>query len=146
MQRDAARCCEICEMLRGALLGDPRMVHKEVNASHVLQILRDIWAREHPQREFPEMCLHTVRRLLTRWGWSWRRAHKRRRPAVDPDAAVQFVWSIIELMAGGVDPGYIADADETAFLLHPRDSTPGRDEAGKQCRIMWGETKSSRIR
>jgi hypothetical protein len=31
-----------CEMLRRALLSDPRMVHKEINASHVLQILRHI--------------------------------------------------------------------------------------------------------
>jgi transposase len=111
---------EDCEMLRDALMRDPRMTHKEVNASQILQMLQEIWIRVHPQREFPMMCLDTVRRMLRRWGWSWRRAHKRHRPDVDPQSAIHFVFQIPYLLAAGVDPADIRDADETAFLLYPQ--------------------------
>jgi hypothetical protein len=39
---------------------------------------------------------------------------------VDPDAAIRFVWSILELLADGVELGDIVDADETALLLYPQ--------------------------
>jgi transposase len=107
-----------CQLIREALLRDPRLIHKEVNASHVLQILQEIWARAHPQRQFSEIGLQTVRRMLARWGWSRRRAHKRRRPDVYPDAAIMFVRSVLQLLADDVNPGDIVDADETAFLMY----------------------------
>jgi transposase len=109
---------EDCELLREALMRDPRMTHKEVNAPQILQMLEEIWVREHPQREFPMVWLHTVRRMLHRWGWSWR-AHKRRRPGVDP-ISDSLVFQTLYLLAEGVDPADIVDADETAFLLYPQ--------------------------
>jgi hypothetical protein len=39
---------------------------------------------------------------------------------VDSGAAIQFVWSVLELLIGCVEPGDILDADETAFLLYPQ--------------------------
>jgi hypothetical protein len=101
----------------GAYEGFPNDA-QEVTAPQVLQMLQEIWVREHPHRELPMMCLDTVRRMLDRWGWSWRRAHKRRRPNVDPDSAVLFVFHILYLLADGVEPADIVDADEAAFLLY----------------------------
>jgi hypothetical protein len=59
---------EDCELLREAFMRDPRMTHKEVAAPQILQMLQEIWVREHPRREFPMMCLDTVRRMPDRWG------------------------------------------------------------------------------
>jgi hypothetical protein len=107
-------------MLRDALMRDPRMTHKEVNASQILQMFQESWVRAQRQRKFPRMCLDTVRRMLRRWGWSWRRAHRRRRPDVDPQSAIHFVFHILYLQAEGVDPADVVDADEIAFLLYPQ--------------------------
>jgi hypothetical protein len=57
--------------------------------------------------------------MLDRWGWSWRRAHKRRRLDVDPEKAILFVFHILYLLADGIEPADIVDADETAFLRYP---------------------------
>jgi hypothetical protein len=37
------------------------MAHKEVSASQILQMLQEIWVREHPHGEFPIVYLDTVR-------------------------------------------------------------------------------------
>jgi hypothetical protein len=65
--------------------------------------------------------LDTVRRMLRRWGWSLRRAHKRRRPDVDLESAIRFVFQILYLLAEGVDPADIVDAGETAHQLYPHE-------------------------
>jgi hypothetical protein len=57
---------EDCELLRDALMRDPRMTHEEVAAPQIPQMLQEIWAREHPQSEFPMVCLDTVRRMQDR--------------------------------------------------------------------------------
>jgi hypothetical protein len=69
---------------------------------------------------FPQMSLQTVRRMLSRRGWSWRRAHKKRRPAVNPDGALALMWRILGLAAEGVNPRDIINGDESAFLLYPQ--------------------------
>ena len=110
---------EDCDMLKQALLTDPRMTHKEVNSGVILEMLQEFWTRAHPYQEFPQMCVATVRRLVKRWGWSWRRAHKRRRPGVNPDAGLRFVYEVLILLRDGVEPWQIVNADETAFVLYP---------------------------
>ena len=110
---------EDCELLRQTLLSDPRMSHKEVNADVILQMLRGIWTTAHPHQEFPQMSVLTVRRLLRSWGWTWRRSHKRRRPGVDPRAALHFVHEVMFVLAEEVEPWQVVNADEMAFLLYP---------------------------
>jgi hypothetical protein len=39
---------------------------------------------------------------------------------VDPESAILFVFQILHLLAEGVDPADIVDADEIAFLLPPQ--------------------------
>jgi hypothetical protein len=46
---------EDCETLRDAVMRDPRMTHREVNASRILQTLQEIWVREYHRCEFPMM-------------------------------------------------------------------------------------------
>ena len=106
-------------MLRQARLSDPRMSHKEVNAEVILQMPQEIWTRAHPHQEFSQMCLPRVGRWLRVWGWTWRRAHKRRRPGVDQGAAMQFVFQVLFLFSHGVEPWQVVEAGETVFLLHP---------------------------
>jgi hypothetical protein len=60
-----------CELLGEAQMRDQRTPHKEVHAPQILQMLQEIWVREHPQREFPMVCLHTVHRMPHPWGWWW---------------------------------------------------------------------------
>jgi hypothetical protein len=50
------------------LFRHPRMRNQEVTASDILLILQDLWARADHEELFPEMCLRTVRRMLSRWG------------------------------------------------------------------------------
>jgi hypothetical protein len=73
--------------------------------------------RENP---FPRMSLRAMRRMLSRWGWSWPRAVKKGRPAVNPEDAVAFVWGISGLAAEGVNPMDVINGDESTFLLSPQ--------------------------
>jgi hypothetical protein len=52
-------------MLRAALVNDPHMINKAVNAGMIPQFLQ-IWTQTHPHQEFPDLRQHTVRRLLSR--------------------------------------------------------------------------------
>ena len=137
---------EDINLIRESLMSDPRMVNKEVNAPQVLQILQEVWAHHHPGQAFPEMSLQTVRRMMSRWGWSWRRAHKRRRPGVDPDAAIWFVFRVLHLFAEGVQSCDILNADETAFLLYPQGHYTWARRGCDAVQIhAWRATKSSPI-
>jgi hypothetical protein len=107
------------ELIRERLFCNSRVMNKEVNATGILTLLQELWRAARPGQQFPEMSLSTVPRWLRRWGWSWRRAHKKRRPDVDPRAAIQFVWRVLYLMAHDVDLSDSVNADETAFLLYP---------------------------
>jgi hypothetical protein len=73
-------------------------------APDILSILQDLWAPLGREEPFPQLCLQTVRRMLSRWGLSWRRAHKKRRPAVNTEDAPAFVWTVLGLTAQ-VTPG-----------------------------------------
>jgi hypothetical protein len=110
----------------------------------ILQVLQEIWVREHPQREFPMVRLATLRRMVDRWGRSWRRAHKRRRPDVGPEKAILFVFQILYQLADGVEPADIVDADETAFLLYPEGSYTWARRGREAVQFTWQETRRSR--
>jgi hypothetical protein len=53
-------------------------------------------------------------------GLSWRRGHKKRRPAVNPEDASAFVYGILGLAAEGVNPRDMINGDESVFLLYPQ--------------------------
>ena len=88
---------EDLQLIRDHRFRNRRVVTREVTASVLVAIMQELWARERPGQAFPVLSLHTVRRMLHRWGWSWRRAHKKRRPHVDPESALQFIWGVLFL-------------------------------------------------
>jgi TctA family transporter len=66
---------------------------------------------------------------------------------VDPDSAILFVFHIVHLLAEGVEPADIVDADETAFLLYPQGSYTwaGRGSEAMQVHVAGNEKKSSTV-
>jgi hypothetical protein len=61
---------EDCQLIRDHLFRDPRMRNREVTAPDILSVLWDLWAGMGHEEPFPQMSLQTVRRMLSRWGWS----------------------------------------------------------------------------
>jgi hypothetical protein len=88
-------------------------------APDILSVLQNLWARLSHEEPFPQLCLLTVRRMLSRWGLSWRRAHKKRRPAVNTADALAFRWSVLGLAAQVTTRDGVS-GDERAFLLCPQ--------------------------
>jgi hypothetical protein len=122
------------------------MRDREVTAPDILSVLQDLWAGMGREEPFPQMSLQTVRRMLSRWGWSWRRAHKKRRPAVNPEDALAFVWTILGLAAEGVNPRNIIIGDESALLRHPQGSYTWARRGSDAVHIhMRGNEKQSYI-
>jgi hypothetical protein len=82
--------------------------------------------------------------MLRRWGWSLRRAHKRRRQDEDPQTSIHFAFQILYLLAEGVDLADIVDADETAFLLYPQGfyTWAGRGSEAVQIHVSGKEKRS----
>ena len=111
---------DMCREIRAHLEQDLSLKKGEVTSKDILAVMQQLWSRSCPGQEFPDMSLETVRRMMTLWGWSWRRAHKKRRPDVDPAAAARFVQSIMELQGRGVNPGDVVNGDESAFLMYPQ--------------------------
>jgi hypothetical protein len=102
------------------------MTRKVVDAPKILQMFREMRSRAHPQRAFPMMCLHTIRRLSSRWGllWRWRRNGRR----LDVGPPRQFSSSPRSSTCRpteGVEPAGIVGADATAVLPRPQVSTGG---------------------
>jgi hypothetical protein len=95
------------------------MTNREVAARDILSTLPDLWARMGRADPFPQMSLQTVRRTLSHWEWSRRRAHKKRRPVVNPEDAFAFVWRILRLAAQGGNSRGIGNGDGSAFLPYP---------------------------
>jgi hypothetical protein len=87
--------------------------------------------------------METVRRMLILWGWSWRRAHKKRRPTSDQTQAIAFVRSNLEL-APAATPGDVIDCDGAAFLLYAESvcTWAGRGADGNQIHIGEDEEQS----
>jgi hypothetical protein len=71
-------------------LRDPRVRNQEVPATDILSIPQDSWAGTGHDEQFEEMSAQMVRQLLCRWEWCWRREHRKRRPAVNPEDARAF--------------------------------------------------------
>jgi hypothetical protein len=78
------------ELIRRHLFRNQQVVNKEVTEAGILTLLQELWRASRPGQQFPEMSLSRVQMMLSRWGWSWRRAHKKRRPNADPPAAIEF--------------------------------------------------------
>jgi hypothetical protein len=83
------------ELIRERRVRNPRPVNKAVTGAGILTILQELRGAARPGQQFPGIGLSTVQGMLSRWGWLWWIADKKRRPNADPRAAIEHVWRVV---------------------------------------------------
>jgi hypothetical protein len=104
-------------MLQQKLDESPEMEEGLICAIDFLPMLRTWWAAKHLGAIWPGCDLRTAQRIGRRLAPAWWRAHAKRRPTLDEERRTAFLAEIPELLRT-MPRGDVANADETAFLLH----------------------------